>query len=201
MFDIDEFLDDTIKHKHDDNFNWDIYYRKISRITRQPDRIRKVIDYYREHFHNFNKSNALKALGVISDIFEENVIITEFYPILLYMMFRDYSVDASIPYKYIRLLLKIEPNKAIVFRDILLNMDVNNPNSITIGVLSLYSDIGDFSSYTEEILQEYLFKVSECYQHNKGNDYLARSIFYDILPRINHDKYMRYRNIFKDIKY
>jgi len=175
------------------------YFKNIDVIAHSDVLLSELVKTIDFEVDRLNNKTIWRILSLIDSIFiGREVFIQELYPVLLRMMRNDYSCDASIPYKYVDLLLAIKKDKAEVFKDILQNTSKDNPTSVCISVLALYSPLGDFSDIPKELVEKFLDIVYKCYLENKNHEYLKKAILHELLPCIKENEYSKYYSKFVD---
>lgn len=196
MFNTKDFLEEVISPSFVDTPE---YFKNLDAIADNDVLLSDLVKAIDSKVDRLNDKTIWRILSLIDSILIGRKVVTEqLYPVVLKMMQKEYSCNASIPYKYVDFLLAIKKNKTEVFKDILQNISKDNPTSVCISVLALYSPLGDFSNTPKELVEDFLDIIYECYLKNKGHAYLKNAILNELLPCIKDNEYSNYYSKFVD---
>jgi hypothetical protein len=194
MYNVEQLIEQSIDV---DDFS-DEYYDLLDKLAVDRELTNKFIESFKEKLPTFNKYNIGKVLMLLNSlIISREVQLNELYPMILDLMYKDFSYDVSWGYRFVRLLIKIKGNKEPVFDDILNRTDMNNKVSVGISVCSLYEFCDGLTNIPVEKVSKFLDIVYECSVKNKDDKMLKLVIEDFLLPIINNNRYAKYYHKFK----
>ncbi|QGQ93741.1 hypothetical protein EHS13_01875 [Paenibacillus psychroresistens] len=192
---IEKFVNKVLSedHEYDDNYN-----KTLDEISENNELLIQLAELIETKVHVFNVSNGMKVEEILYDIvITREKKVPEFYPILLNMMYQEYSCNVSFTYKYIDQLIFIKSDITEVFQDIIKYIEPNEATSACISLFALYSPLGEFNNFDENLIVEYLKKILESLRINNNHDYLKKAVKNQLINKIQNIKYVNYLSQFK----
>lgn len=193
MIDVNKFIEGILAPNVDYEHYMNKHSARFKRILGDNKLLHQLASRLSKEIDFLTDQNFGAVLGLLRDIFEvEEVILPDLYPDILRMMYKSYNLNASIPYKYVDLMLKIKPSKTDVFQDVVRSTSQDIPENVCISLLALYSPLGNFSDLPRELVEELVEKTFKCFIKNKEHSYLRNAIKYNLYPCIKNTQYSEY---------
>jgi hypothetical protein len=166
----------------------DSYHDLLDKIVDDEILMQSFTQFFVDKNEIIDSTNVAKVTMLLNNVIlnrEKKLI--KLYPVILRLMYEEYSCNPSLAMRFTRLLVAIKEDKQQIFTDILHNTNDKDTKSVSISIFALeylFADKQVIQQIPKQSFDEFLIKVNRCSENNKDDKKLKAVIEGCLFPLI-----------------